>query len=87
MSKYNQQILTLESDWNYFKREKDVLCNEYERKRRALLDEMRSSKTSQRNVELIQQLGQMDNDFFQKKQIINRKIDEAYKAYLKKLQE
>lgn len=72
----NQKILNLESELNCLKRERDLLPNDRERKRRALLDEMKIA-TPQRSVQVINEIAQLQRDYDQQLQTIERKIFET----------
>jgi hypothetical protein len=85
MSQQQQEIAKLESDLNFYKREREVLQNECETKRRALLDQMRNSTTNQRN-DIINQIGQLNYEYGRKKREIDSKIYETRLIYFKKLQ-
>ncbi len=81
----HQQILNLESELNCLKREREVMVNEFERKRRALLDELRSSTSTQRNVQLVNEIGQLNSEHTRRLDNINGKIFQARQDYFKLL--
>jgi hypothetical protein len=85
-SNNHQKILNIESELNCLKRERDLLPNDRETKRRALLNEMKIA-TPQRSVQLINEIAQLQRDYDQRLQTIERKIYETRMEYFKALRE
>jgi ribosomal protein S24E len=82
-----REIARLESDLNLYKRERDLLQQQTENKRKELMDQMRSSTSTQRNVVIINQIGQLNNEYGRKKTEIDAKIYQTRLIYFKKLSE
>ncbi len=81
-----EEIRKLETSLNLYKQEREVLQNECERKRRILLDQLRTSTGTQTNVIRID-IAQLNNEYGRTKQAIESKIYETRLSYFKKLQE
>jgi hypothetical protein len=84
---YNQELLNIESELNCLKREREVLGNNFEARRRNLLDQMRRSQSSQTNVQLINEIGQLNNEMKRAMDAMDVKIFNVRQAYFKKLRE
>jgi len=84
---YNQELLNLESELNCLKREREILPNNFEGRRRFLLDQMRMSRSTERNVQLINEIGQLDAEMKRAMDALEVKIFNARQAYFKKLRE
>jgi len=83
----NQEILNLESELNCLKREREILGNNFEARRRNLLDQMRRSPSSQMNVQLINEIGQLNAEMRRTMDMMEARIFNARQAYFKKLRE
>jgi hypothetical protein len=83
----NQELLNLESELNCLKREREILTNNFEARRRNLLDQMRRSQSSQMNVQLVYEIGQLNAEMRRTMDTMEAKIFNARQAYFKKLRE
>ena len=81
-----QEIAALESEMNCLKREKEVLENDWERKRSNLVDQVRRSASTQMTVDLVNQISQLSNEYTRKKNTLEMKLCETRQTYFRKLQ-
>jgi hypothetical protein len=87
MSQQSQQeIRRLESNLNLLKREREVLQDEWDRKRKAFMDQMSISTTATNKNWLTNQIVQLNIEYGRKKNDIDLKIYENRMMYFKKLQ-
>jgi hypothetical protein len=83
----DSEIRRLESDLNSFKREKDVLEQQFNEKRREILDQMRTTEPSMdRARNMVTAMTQLTNEYRWECGRINNKIQDAQCALLNKLQ-
>ena len=81
-----QEIARLESELNCIKRERELLENDWERRRRDLLDQVKRSISTQTTLDLVNQISQLSNEYTRNKNILEMKLCETRQAYFKKLQ-
>ena len=81
-----REIAALESEINCLNREREVLANEWERKRSNLVDQVRRSSSTQTTVDLVNQISQLSNEYTSKKNTLEMKLCETRQIYFRKLQ-
>jgi hypothetical protein len=82
-----REIALLESDVNYLKREKEVMEQNYNRRKQQLLDQSMSAITGERHTQLIREMVELNSQFRQETWKINAKITFALQALNRKRRE
>jgi hypothetical protein len=83
----DRQIALLESDLNCLKREREVLEEQYNRRKQNLLDQSLNAITGERHTQLIRQMVELSSQFRQELWRINAKITYAQLALSNKKRE
>jgi hypothetical protein len=83
----DRQIALLESDLNCLKREKEVLEEQYNRRRQQLLEHSMRAITGERHTQLIREMVELSSQFRQESWRLNAKITFAMQALNKQKRE
>jgi hypothetical protein len=83
----DRQIALLESDVNCFKREREVLEEQYNRRRQLLLDQSMNAITGERHTQLIREMVELSSQFRQECWKLDAKIRFALQALNNKKRE
>jgi hypothetical protein len=80
-----REIARLESDINYYKREKEVMERNFDQKRREILDQMRTTEPSQERARnMVAAMTELNHNYRWECARINNKIQDAQQALLSK---
>jgi hypothetical protein len=74
LQRLQRDIALLESELNHFKREKEIVDQEYNRRKNQLLELSRMATTSERHTELIRQMVELGSRWRQAVFNLNDKI-------------
>jgi hypothetical protein len=77
---FNKELLRLESDLNYYKREKEVMENRFDRKRQNILDQIKRPEVNA--AEMVSAMTALNREYRVESEKINQKINEARAAIL-----